>query len=63
MNHYLEPDSQIVFANAGYKPVVKGVVEKTLPGNPPAARDQGDGHDRLPERQDAMLELAKQIYK
>ena len=30
MNHYLEPDSQLVFANAGYNPVVKGVVEKTL---------------------------------
>ena len=30
MNHYLEPESQLVFANAGYAPVVKGVVEKTL---------------------------------
>ena len=29
MNHYLEADSQLVFANAGYKPVVKGVIEKT----------------------------------
>src|SRR5438477_6893551 len=30
MNHYLEPESQLVFANAGYNPVIKGVVEKTL---------------------------------
>ena len=63
MNHYLEPDSQLVFANAGYNPVVKGVVEKTRGGDPPAARDQGDGHHRCPQRQDAMLALAKEIYK
>ena len=63
MNHYLEPDSQLVFANAGYNPVIKGVVEKTLEEIRAAAGDQGDGHHRLPERQDAMLELAKQIYK
>ena len=30
MNHYLEPELQLVFANAGYAPVVKGVVEKSL---------------------------------
>lgn len=30
LNHYLEPESQLVFANAGYNPVVKGVVEKTI---------------------------------
>jgi iron(III) transport system substrate-binding protein len=30
MNHYLEPDQQLVFANAGYNPVVAGVVEKTV---------------------------------
>ena len=48
MNHYLEPDSQLVFANAGYNPVVKGVVEKTLEEIRAAARDQGDGHHRCP---------------
>ena len=30
MNFYLEPEQQIVYANAGYNPVVGGVIEKTL---------------------------------
>ena len=62
MNHYLEPDSQLVFANAGYAPVVKGVVEKTLPEIRELLATKAMG-TTTPERQDAMLELAKQIYK
>jgi iron(III) transport system substrate-binding protein len=62
MNHYLEVDSQLVFANAGYAPVVKGVVEKTLPEIRPLLATKALG-TTVPERQDAMLELAKQIYK
>ncbi|HYC64881.1 MAG TPA: extracellular solute-binding protein [Reyranellaceae bacterium] len=62
MNHYLEVDSQLVFANAGYAPVVKGVVEKTLPEIRTLLATKALG-TTVPERQDAMLELAKQIYK
>ena len=62
MNHYLEPEQQLVFANAGYNPVIKGVVEKTIEEIRPllAAKPMGT---TIPERQDEMLELAKQIYK
>jgi iron(III) transport system substrate-binding protein len=62
MNHYLEVDSQLVFANAGYNPVVKGVIEKTLEEIRPLLATKAMG-TTVPERQDAMLELAKQIYK
>jgi iron(III) transport system substrate-binding protein len=62
MNHYLEVDSQLVFANAGYNPVVGGVVEKTLPEIRPLLATKALG-TTIPEKQDAMLELAKQIYK
>jgi iron(III) transport system substrate-binding protein len=62
MNHYLEPDSQLVLANAGYNPVIKGVVEKTIEEMRPllAAKAMGT---TIPEKQDEMLALAKQIYK
>jgi len=62
MNHYLEPESQIVYANAGYNPVIKGVVEKTLEEIRPLLATKALG-TTVPERQDAMLKLAKQIYK
>ena len=62
MNHYLEPESQIVYANAGYNPVIKGVVEKTLEEIRPLLATKALG-TTVPERQDAMLELARQIYK
>jgi iron(III) transport system substrate-binding protein len=62
MNHYLEVDSQLVFANAGYNPVVKDVVEKTLPEIRPLLATKALG-TTSPDKQDAMLELAKQIYK
>ena len=62
MNHYLEVDSQLVFANAGYNPVVKDVVEKTLPEIRPLLATKAMG-TTIPERQDEMLALAKEIYK
>ena len=62
MNHYLEPDSQIVFANAGYNPVVGGVVEKTIPEIRSLLASKALG-TTVPERQDAMLALAKEIFK
>jgi len=62
MNHYLEPEQQLVLANAGYNPVVKGVVEKTIEELRPLLAAKALG-TTVPEQQDAMLELAKQIYK
>lgn len=61
MNFYLEVEQQLVFANAGYNPVVKDVVEKVVEDLRPllAAKAMGT---TSPEKQDAMLELAKQIY-
>ncbi|MBI2736775.1 MAG: extracellular solute-binding protein [Rhodospirillales bacterium] len=62
MNHYLEPEQQIIYANAGYNPVVKGVVEKTMEEIRVLLSAKALG-TTVPERQDAMLELAKQIFK
>jgi len=62
MNHYLEPESQLVFADAGYAPVVKGVVEKTTPEIRELLATKAMGTTK-PEEQDAMLALAKEIYK
>ena len=62
IDHYLEPESQLVFANAGYNPVVKGVVEKTIEEIRVLLATKALG-TTVPERQDAMLELAKQIFK
>ena len=62
MNHYLEPESQIVFANAGYDPVVKGVVEKTIPEIRALLATKAMGTTD-PPKQDEMLALAKEIYK
>ena len=62
MNFYLEPEQQLVYANAGYNPVIKGVVEKVDPELRPLLATKALG-TTVPERQDAMLELAKQIFK
>jgi iron(III) transport system substrate-binding protein len=62
MNHYLEPDSQLVFADAGYNPVVGGVVEKTPEEIRALLATKAMG-TTIPDKQDAMLALAKEIYK
>lgn len=62
LNHYLEIDSQLVFANAGYNPVVKGVVEKASEDIRPLLATKAMG-TTTPQKQDEMLALAKQIYK
>jgi len=62
MNHYLEPEQQLVFANAGYNPVIRGVVEKTIEEIRPLLTTKAMG-TTIPERQDEMLALAKEIYK
>lgn len=62
MNFYLEPEQQLIFANGGYAPVVKGVVERATPDIRDLLASKAMG-TTIPEKQDAMLELAKQIYK
>lgn len=62
MNHYLEPESQLVFANAGYNPVIKGVVEKASEEVRALLATKAMG-TTIPEKQDEMLALAKEIYK
>jgi iron(III) transport system substrate-binding protein len=62
INHYLEVDSQLVFANAGYNPVVKDVIERVPEDIRPLLATKALGTTD-PARQDAMLELARQIYK
>ncbi|MFI4998749.1 MAG: ABC transporter substrate-binding protein [Reyranellales bacterium] len=62
MNFWLEADSQLIFANGGYNPVVKGVVEKSGPDVRPLLATKALG-TTIPEKQDAMLALAKQTYK
>jgi iron(III) transport system substrate-binding protein len=54
--------SQLVFANAGYNPVIKGVVEKTMEEIRPLLATKAMGTTD-PPRQDEMLALAKEIYK
>jgi iron(III) transport system substrate-binding protein len=62
MNYYLEPESQLVFANAGFNPVISGVVEKTLPEIRELLATKAMGTTD-PPKQDDMLALAKEIYK
>ncbi|MBS0523032.1 MAG: extracellular solute-binding protein [Proteobacteria bacterium] len=62
MNHYLEPESQIIFGNAGYGPVIRGVVEKTIPEIRELLATKAMGTTD-PPKQDEMLALAKEIYK
>lgn len=62
MNHFLEIESQLVFANAGYNPVVKGVIERTSPDMQPYLATKAMG-TTVPPRQNEMLDLANKIYK
>ena len=62
IDHYLETNSQLVFANAGYNPVVKDVIERVPEDIRPLLATKALGTTD-PTRQDAMLELARQIYK
>jgi iron(III) transport system substrate-binding protein len=62
MHHFLEVDSQLVYANAGNSPVVKGVLERTTVDMRPFLTTKAMG-TTVPPRQNEMLELAKQTYK
>ncbi len=62
INHFLEVQSQLVFANAGFTPTIKGVVEQANDGVKALLATKVMG-TTVPERQDEMLALAKAIYK
>ncbi len=61
MNHFLEPEVQLFYANGGQVPVVD-VVAQAEPDKRPLAGAKLMGTTTA-ERQNEMLELAKQIYK
>jgi iron(III) transport system substrate-binding protein len=62
INYFLETESQVVLANEGIGPTVKGVIERANP----ALREMLGAKvlgTTVAERQNEMLELAKKIYK
>ncbi len=62
INYFLDTESQLILANGGLVPVMKGVIEKT----DPAVRRVVDVKllgTTDPKRQNEMLDLAKSIYK
>ena len=62
INHFLEIQSQLIYANAGFTPTTRGVVELTNPDVKALLGTKVLG-TTVPERQDEMLALAKTIYK
>lgn len=62
INHFLEVESQLVYANAGFDPTARGVVERADPSVRDLLATKVMG-TTVPERQNEMLALAKQIYK
>jgi iron(III) transport system substrate-binding protein len=61
MNHFLDPEVQLLYANGGQVPVVD-VVQRADADKRPLAGVKLMGTTTA-ERQDAMLALAKEIYK
>lgn len=62
INHFLDVQSQLIYANAGFSPTAKGVIELTG-DNVKALLGTKVLGTTVPERQDEMLALAKTIYK
>ena len=62
INHFLELESQLVFANAGFDPTMQGVIEKSETSIRALLKTKVMG-TTVVERQNQMLELAKRIYK
>jgi iron(III) transport system substrate-binding protein len=62
INHFLEVQSQLIFANAGFTPTTHGVVELTNDNVKSLLRTKVMG-TTTPERQEEMLALANAIYK
>jgi iron(III) transport system substrate-binding protein len=61
INHFLELESQLVYANAGFDPTAQGVVERSDPAVRELLQTKVLG-TTVPERQNEMLALAKKIY-
>jgi hypothetical protein len=62
MNHFLEQESQLLYANAWMLPVVDGVAEKANDDAKPFANAKLMGTATNDERP-AMMELAKKLYQ
>jgi iron(III) transport system substrate-binding protein len=62
VNHFLDQDSQLLYANGWMLPVVKGVAEKANEEAKPFADAKLMGPALLEERP-AMMELAKKLYQ
>lgn len=62
INHFLDQDSQLLYANGWMLPVVKGVAEKANEEAKPFADAKLMGPALLEERP-AMMELAKKLYQ
>lgn len=62
MNHFLEEESQLLYANGWMLPVVSGVADKANADAKPFANAKLMGQPTLEERP-AMMELAKKLYQ
>jgi ABC-type Fe3+ transport system substrate-binding protein len=62
VNHFIEQDSQLLYANGWMLPVVKGVAEKANDDARPFADAKLIGPALLEERP-AMMDLAKKLYQ
>jgi iron(III) transport system substrate-binding protein len=62
MNHFLEAESQLLYANNGFIPVVRGVIERTDESLRHIAGTKLLGSS-TPEQQEAMIALANKLYR
>lgn len=62
INHFLDKEPQLIYANAGYSPTVKGIIEQARPEVQEMLKTKVMG-TTTPEKQDEMLALANAIYK
>ncbi|QOZ08035.1 ABC transporter substrate-binding protein [Bradyrhizobium sp. CCBAU 51765] len=61
IQHFLSPESQLIYANAWMPPVVAGVAERANPDAQPFAEAKLIGPAKLAERS-SMMALAKKLY-
>jgi iron(III) transport system substrate-binding protein len=62
INHFLEAESQLLYANHGLIPVVQGVIERTDEAHRAMAGSKLLGTSG-PEQQEALIALANKLYK
>jgi iron(III) transport system substrate-binding protein len=62
IDFYLSPEAQIIYANAGMGPVINGVAEKANPEARAVAGAKLMGTN-VPDKLNAQLDKAKQMYK